>query len=312
MRKGRWPCLLNAALMVCLVSPAVFAAATTSTAATSKTAITTSTAITTMDDSGHRITLPAPARRIVSLAPHTTELLFAAGAGDAVVGVSSYSDYPAQASKLPSVGSSMQLDLEGIVALKPDLILAWSSGNNARQLQRLRELGFVVFDSEPRSFEGIARSLESLSLLAGTTLGIEAATALRQGVRKLSNAYAGRTKVSVFYQIWPSPMMTLNGSHIVSESLRLCGAENIFSALPQLAPTVSREAVVAANPEAIFISDEREQRFDSWLKFPEMRAVRHRNLFLIDGTVMNRAGPRLLTATENLCKQIETARKKLQ
>ena len=306
MRKGRWHCLLNAALMVCLVSPAVFAAATSSTSSG------ISTAITTMDDSGHRITLPAPARRIVSLAPHTTELLFATGAGDAVVGVSSYSDYPAQASKLPSVGSSMQLDLERIVALKPDLILAWSSGNNARQLQRLRELGFVVFDSEPRSFEDIASSLERLSLLAGTTQGIEAATALRQGVRKLSHAYAGKTRVSVFYQIWPSPLMTLNGRHIVSESLRLCGAENIFSALPQLAPAVSREAVVAANPEAIFISDEREQRFDSWLKFPEMTAVRHRNLFLIDGTVMNRAGPRLLTATENLCKQIETARKKLQ
>ncbi len=260
------------------------------------------------DDGGHRIALPSPAARIVSLAPHATELLFAAGAGAKVVGVSEYSDHPAEAKRLPSVGGSLQLDLERIVALKPDLIVAWKSGNSAAQLARLRALGYAVFDSEPRSFADIASSPERLGQLAGTGEGKVRAAQFRQKLQQLRERYAGRRAVKVFYQIWPSPLMTLNDEHIVSEAIRLCGGVNVFGQLKPLAPTVSREAVVRADPDAIFISDERPDAFDRWKAFAQMRAVKANHLFRIDGSVMNRAGPRLPDATATLCERIDEAR----
>lgn len=260
------------------------------------------------DDAGRRIVLPSPATRIVSLAPHATELLFVAGAGSKIVGVSDYSDFPAEARHLPSVGGSMQLDLERIVTLKPDLIVAWQSGNSPKQIARLRTLGFAVFESEPRRFDDVASSLERLGALAGSTQGREQAIQFRSRLNALRERYAGRSPVTVFYQIWPSPLMTLNDSHIVSEALRLCGGRNAFGNLRALAPTLSREAVVKADPDVIFASDERVDAFDRWRAFPRMKAVRSGHLFRIDGGVMNRAGPRLVEATETLCERIDRAR----
>ncbi len=268
-------------------------------------------AVSVTDDSGHVLNLPRPAERIVSLAPHATELLFAAGAGSKLVGVSEFSDFPPQASQLPSVGSSMQLDLERIVALKPDLIIAWRSGNHARQLERLRKLGYVVFDSEPRRLEDIARTLERFGTLAGSEQGRSAARAFRERQEVLRQHYTGKAPVRVFYQIWPSPLMTLNDKHIVSDALALCGGVNVFGKLPQLAPTISREAVVAAAPEAIFASDERNESWDRWRALRRLPAVRLGNLYRVDGAVMNRASPRMLDATESLCGQIDDARTKL-
>ncbi len=267
-------------------------------------------AVSAVDDSGHRITLPAPATRIVSLAPHTTELLFAAGAGTRLVGVSAYSDFPADAARLPSIGDATRADLERIIALKPDLIVAWTSGNHPAQLERLRALGFAVFDSEPRQFDDIATTLERLGTLAGSDQGRAAAMRFRAELQALRERYSARAPVTVFYQIWPSPLMTLNDAHIVSEAIRLCGGMNVFGTLAPLVPTVSREAVVRADPQAIFVSDEDGRAIDSWRKFAQLSAVRKDNLFRVDGSVMNRAGPRLPAATAWLCEQIDNARQK--
>ncbi len=288
------------------VLPAVFLPA-----ATAATAAAAPAAVSAVDDSGHRIALSAPAARIVSLAPHATELLFAAGAGARVVGVSAYSDYPSQARGLPSVGDAMRVDLERILALKPDLIVGWKSGNNAAQLARLRALGLAVFDSEPRKLDDIASTLERLALLAGSDEGRTAAAQFRAELQALRERYATRTPVTVFYQIWPSPLMTLNDAHIVSEAIRLCGGVNLFGSLAPLVPTVSREAVVNANPQAIFVSDEDAHGFDRWRAFGTLAAVRNAHLFRVDGSVMNRAGPRLAAATAGLCAQIDSARKKI-
>lgn len=271
----------------------------------------TCAAVSVTDDGGTIITLKAPATRIVSVAPHTTELLFAAGAGAAVVGVSAYSDFPAQTKRLPSVGNSARLDLERIIDLRPDLVVAWKSGNSARQIARLRQLGIPVFESEPRDFVAIATNIERLSTLAGTNAqGKTAATAFRQQLAALRQHYASRPTVRVFYQIWPSPLMTLNHAHLVSQALSLCGAENIFSALPQLVPTVGIEAVIAADPEAIFISDERTGSSNIWQRFTQLQAVQKKNIFNVNGTLMNRAGPRLLAGTAQLCEQLELARQR--
>jgi iron complex transport system substrate-binding protein len=268
-------------------------------------------AVTATDDGGHVLTLTYPAKRIVSLAPHATELVFAAGAGSKLVGVSEFSDYPPLARSLPSIGSSMQLDVERIVALKPDLIIAWQSGNNARQVARLRKLGYAVYESEPQRLADIPRTLENLGALTGTGQGIVAARDFRERQQALRQRYAGKVPVRVFYQIWPSPLMTLNDRHIVSDALALCGGVNVFGKLPQLAPTISREAVVAAKPDAIIASDERNESWDRWRALPQLTAVRLGNLYRIDGAVMNRAGPRMLDATDALCRQIDEARKRL-
>lgn len=268
-------------------------------------------AVSVTDDGGTVIMLKAPATRIVSAAPHTTELLFAAGAGKAVVGVSAYSDFPAQAKRLPSVGNSAQLDLERIIDLRPDLVVAWKSGNSTRQIERLRQLGIPVFESEPRDFAAIATNIDRLAILAGSSAqGKAAATAFRQQLATLRQQYASRSLVRVFYQIWPSPLMTLNHAHLVSQALSLCGADNIFGTLPQLVPTVGIEAVINADPEAIFISDERTDAGDMWQRFTQLQAVQKKNIFSVNGTLMNRAGPRLLQGTAQLCEQLESARQR--
>jgi len=262
------------------------------------------------DDSGQRVTLAAPARRIVSLAPHATELLFAAGAGTAVVGVSQYSDYPPPARRLPSVGGVAALDLERIVALKPDLIVAWASGNSASQIARLRRLGFPLFESEPHDFATVASSLERLARLAGSDAAGQAAAAdFRARRDALAARYGQRPPVRVFYQIWEQPLMTLSDSSLAGAALRLCGAQNIFGGLPQLAPTVGREAVLAADPEAIISADgPTPGDFSGWKRFARMTAVARGNLFSLDPDLMARASPRILDGTEALCRQLDLAR----
>ena len=291
---------------------ALFAAAIVfvSTSPSTTASTTTSATVSVVDDSGNTVTLTAPAQRIVSLAPHATELLFAAGAGNQVVGVSEYSDFPAAAKQLPSVGGSGQLDIERIVSLKPDLIVAWSSGNNRRQLARLRKLGLTVFESEPRNFEAIADSLERLGALVGRDEGRLHAQQFRQQVQTLEQHYAGRSPVTVFYQIWSAPLMTLNDAHIVSQAIRLCGGVNVFGQLKPLVPTISREAVLTANPDVIIVSDEKGNGLERWRSFKRMQAVASGNLMTIDGGTMNRAGPRVIEATRTLCEQIDDARKR--
>lgn len=268
-------------------------------------------AVSVTDDGGNIITLKTPASRIVSLAPHTTELLFAAGAGAAVAGVSAYSDFPAQAKRLPSVGNSAQLDLERIIRLRPDLVVAWKSGNAARQIAHLRQLGFPVFESEPRDFASIATNIDRLATLAGTSAqGKVAASAFLQQLAALRERYASASKLRVFYQIWPSPLMTLNETHLVSQALALCGAVNVFGALPQMVPVVGIEAVISADPDVIFISDERTGSNNIWQRYTQLQAVQKKNILQVNGTLMNRAGPRLLEGTAQLCEQLELARQR--
>ena len=269
-------------------------------------------AISVQDDAGHTVTLPAPAKRIISLAPHATELLYAAGAGDKLVAVGKFSDYPAQAQQLPSVGDSAALDLERIVALKPDLVVVWGSGNSATQIAKLRSLGLIIFESEPRDFATIASSLERLARLAGSDAsGLAAAENFRARLQRITQTYQQRAPVRVFYQIWREPLMTLNDEHMVSAAIRLCGGENIFGKLPRLAPTVGIEAVLQADPEVIIAgSSARDDTLDAWRRFPKLTAVARNNLFLLDSNTMTRAGPRILDGTNALCQHLDAARRK--
>lgn len=271
-----------------------------------------SASISVQDDAGHTVILAAPAKRIISLAPHATELLYAAGAGGALVAVGKFSDYPAEARQLPSVGDSAALDLERIVALKPDLVVAWGSGNSAQQIAKLRELGLSVFESEPRDYATIASSLERLAHLGGSdATGLAAAARFRARLQHITRTYQQRAKVRVFYQVWPEPLMTLNDEHLVSAAIRLCGGENIFGKLPRLAPTVGTEAVLQADPEVIIAgSSERDDALDAWRRFPKLSAVARNNLFTLNSDIMTRAGPRILDGTDALCQLLDAARRK--
>jgi iron complex transport system substrate-binding protein len=269
-------------------------------------------AITVLDDDGKPVTLPKPAQRIVAMAPHVTELLFAAGGGAKIVGAVSYSDYPEAAKRIPNIGSNRQIDMERVIAMKPDLIVVWMHGSSERQVDELRALGIPMFHSEPRKLDDIAASLQKMGKLMGTEAVAEpAAAALRKELGALRAKYASRPPVRMFYQVWDKPLYTLNGAHIVSDAIRACNGVNIFAPLKVTAPIVSVEAVLQKDPEAIFSTGEGSQNdggVDLWKPFTNMTAVKRNNLFRIDGNLLNRAGPRMIAGTAALCEKLELAR----
>jgi iron complex transport system substrate-binding protein len=265
-------------------------------------------ALEVVDDSGKLITLDAPAQRIISLAPHVTEQLFAIGAGEKIVGAVDYSDYPEAAKALPRVGGYSRLDLEQILALKPDLIVGWQSGNNTQQLERLETLGLTLYRSEPRHLDDIAEGMVRLSMLTGTQPQADKQAALfRNKVAELRVTAQGRSPRSVFYQIWNRPLMTVNGEHLINEVITLCGGRNIFAELPVLTPIVSEEAVIAADPEIIIASgmgQERPEWLDEWRRWPQLNAVKSERLYVINPSIIQRATPRLLKGAEVMCRQL--------
>lgn len=264
------------------------------------------------DDTGREVRLKGPAKRIITLAPHATEMLYAAGAGDRLVGTVEYSDFPPAAKKVPRVGSYDRFDLEAISALKPDLIIAWESGNPAAPVEKLKALGLNVYVSQPNRMEDVAGQLERLGQLAGTEATANAAAAqFRQRLETLRRNNAGKPKVRVFYQIWIAPLMTVGGPQIITSAINLCGGENVFGHLTQMAPTVSVEGVLAADPEAIVatgMGDARPEWLNDWNKWPRMTAVKRGNLFHIHPDLMQRHTPRILDGAEQLCADLDVAR----
>ena len=269
-----------------------------------------SAAITVRDDDGNAVILQKPAQRVIAMAPHVTELLFAAGGGDRIVGAVSYSDYPEAAKKLPNIGDNRQVDMERVLAMKPDLIVAWMHGSSERQIDALRQLGIPLFHSEPKKLDDIADSLQRLGKLMGTEAVAEPAAAdLRQKLAELTDKYAHRPTVRMFYQVWDKPLYTLSGAHIVSDAIRVCGGENIFASLKVTAPVVSIESVLQEDPEAIFGTAEKNYGgVNLWRQYPTMKAVRNDNLYTLDGNLLNRAGPRMIVGTAALCEKLELAR----
>ncbi len=270
--------------------------------------------VTVIDDRGQAVTLPGPARRIISLAPHVTELLFAAGAGGYIAGAVEYSNYPEAAKSIPRVGNNLQLDLERIVDLKPDLIVVWLHGNAQRQLDKLLKLGFPVFYNEPHRLGDIARSLEQFGRLAGTeAVALPAARAFSAHESELRTRFAGRSPVRVFYQVWENPLMTINGNQIINDVITLCGGRNVFADLKPLVPRVSVEAVLEADPEAIgtaIIDTRRQDGLESWKQWPHLTASARNNFFLIPADLISRPTPRVLEGAQQLCEDLDQARAK--
>ena len=264
------------------------------------------------DDAGQEVRLKAPAQRIVTLAPHAAESLYAAGAGDKLIGTVEYSDYPPAAKKVPRVGGYSRIDMEAVASLKPDLVIAWQSGNNMTQVEKLKALGLTVYVSQPNKMADVADQLERLGQLAGTeTVANAAAASFRKRLETLQTANASKPKVRVFYQIWKSPLMTVGGPQIISDAIRLCGGDNVFGNLGQMAPTVSVEAVLETDPEAIIatgMGDAKPEWLHDWDKWTRMTAVKRGNLFHINPDIMQRHTPRILDGAEKLCAHLDVAR----
>ena len=269
--------------------------------------------IVAQDDQGSRVVLDKPAGRIVSLAPSITELLYAAGAGKNLVGVVDYSDYPAAAMKIARVGGAGALDIERIASLRPDLVVAWKSGNPPGQIAQLEKLGIPIYYAEPRHLSDIPVDIERLGILAGSAeTAKRSAAEFDHKMALLRSRYSGKSPVSVFYEIWTAPVMTVNHEHIISDVMRLCGARNVFGKLPVLTPTLSLEAVLKADPEAIIAGGEGGKPppwLLDWKKW-DITASRKGNLFFIPADLISRPGPRILQGAQLFCSQVDEARNK--
>lgn len=270
--------------------------------------------IVVQDDTGATLRLTEPARRIVSLAPHVTETLFAAGAGAQIVGAVDYSDYPETAKRVPRVGGYSRLDLEAIAALQPDLVVGWASGNAPTHIDKLRALGIPVYLAQPERIDDVAKNLERYGQLAGTSAVAQvAAAAFRGRLQTLREKYGPRPKVRTFYQIWKQPLMTVGGGQVISDVIHLCGGENVFAGLKPLAPKVTVEAVIQTDPEVIIASGMGESRpewLDDWRRWKTLTAVQRDNLFFIPPDLIQRHTPRLVEGADRLCAHLETARGK--
>lgn len=269
-------------------------------------------AITVRDDAGLAVTVAKPALRVVSMAPSVTELLFAAGGGNQIVGAVNYSDYPEAAKRIPRIGSNREIDMELLISLKPDLIVAWRHNSSERQIEMVRRLGVPVFQSDPQTLDGIPDAVLRLGQLLGTDAAARTtATQLREQLAGLRAKYANRSTVRTFYQVWDKPLYTLSGKHILTDAMKLCGGENIFDKLTVTAPIVSIESVLQANPEAIIATAEKNYGgVELWKPYGTLAAVRSNNLFTLDGHLLNRAGPRMVQGTAAMCEVLEQARQR--
>lgn len=267
------------------------------------------------DDEGSLIQLDESATRIISLAPSLTELLYAAGAGEKIVGVVEYSDFPIAAKALPIVGRHDLLDMEKILQLQPDLIVAWQTGNPRASVNRLRELGLIVYIAEPKQLESIPSHIRRLAILAGTeSIATTVLDEFKSTLSALSNNYRAKAPVRTFYQVWDRPLISAGGNELINDIIELCGGVNIFADIELLAPKVSVEAVLIRNPQAIVASGmdiERPEWLDEWLAWEQLSAVETNSLFFVPPELLQRHTPRALLGAELMCEQIEQARTKL-
>jgi iron complex transport system substrate-binding protein len=264
-----------------------------------------------VDDGGHEVVLAHPARRIVALAPHLTELVYAAGAGDRLVAVGKYSDFPPEALAKPVISDAFAVNYEALARLRPDLVLVWGSGTPERTHAKLRTLGVPVYEVEIRSVAGLADTLRSIGRLAGTEGVAQArAQAVTNEWAALNATYGGRRPVRVFFQLWDAPLMTLDGQHLISSAISACGGVNVFAELPTLTATVSWEAAVQRDPELVMTagSPSEPARPGRWSAFPQVSATRHGEFGRIEGDLIARSGPRFVDGARELCVAIDRAR----
>jgi len=267
-------------------------------------------AITLQQADGSELQLDHPAQSIITLSPHLAELVYAAGVGDRLLATVEYSNYPAEAEALPRVGDAFRVDLERVISLKPDLVIAWQSGNPALAIGRLQELGLQTWVVEIRQPGEIASTLEQMGAAGGQPeAGQAAAEQSRLRLREIEQYGAGKPTVSYFYQVAERPLFTLNCEHLVSQSLAQCGGGNVFADEPVLAPQVSLEAVIVKDPAVIFapVLPGQADPLQNWQQWPRLQAVRQQRLYALPADEISRATPRMLDAIATACSLLHAA-----
>lgn len=248
---------------------------------------------------------------MVSVSPGATEMLFAAGAGAQVTATVEYSDEPPAARAVPRVGDVTAIDMERLVALRPDVVVAWPAGGNPAQRQKLVALGIPIYDQQVERLSDLPASLRRLGMLAGTQAAAErAARSLEARLATLARTYGARPggrRPTVLLQVWNRPIYTIGGKHLMSDALALCGARNVFADLPEPGPLVDIEAVIARNPDIIIAAappGEGAAWVADWQRFPTLAAVRSQRVVAFEDQALSRLGPSVVDATEELCRTI--------
>jgi iron complex transport system substrate-binding protein len=269
-------------------------------------------AITVRDDTNQTVTLTQPAKRIATLAPSLTEIVFAAGAGKQVIAVSAYSDFPIEAKNLPQVADFSGVALEALIAKKPDLVIAWKSGNRESDLKRIRSLGIALYVVEVAKMNDVPRALRDVGVLAGTSEVAEAAAKnFETRTEQLRKQFSGKSRVRVFFEISREPLMTVSDRHAIGEIITLCGGSNVFGDSSLLAFAPSLEKLVSLQPDAIiFPSAASGPNSAPWPRYAVLSAAKNEQIFRIDADPILRPGPRSIEGATQMCAALDTARMK--
>jgi iron complex transport system substrate-binding protein len=272
-----------------------------------------SSAVSVTDDTGHTLTLVRPPQKIVSIAPGATEMLFAAGAGSRVIATVEFSDEPEAARRVPRIGDSSAIDVERVVALRPDVVVVWEGGSNMGQVAQLERLKIPLYRHKVERLADFPGSLRRLGVLADTKADAEkAARDVETRLAELARTYGRGATLSVLLEVWNRPIYTVGGTHMMTDALRLCGARNIFDDLAQKGPAVDLEAVIARNPQVIVAvapTGVSQEWLDEWKRYPSMQAVRNNTLIPFEDARLSRLGPSALDGTEVLCQAIDRVRR---
>ena len=272
----------------------------------------TASQLSAIDDGGSKITLRGPAKRIIAMSPGLTEVVFELHAGSALVGVDEYSNFPLAAQGITRVNSSSAANYELILSLKPDLILAWKSGNGARIISRLRDLGLSVFVVEIQRVADIPALYRRLgSLLGQTARAKKLAEKFLDEIEVIRHSFQSQPEITVFYEVWDDPLMTLSGKHMLSDAISFCGGRNIFEDMVQIAPLINIESVAAADPQVI-ISGHNVEGLNNWRsrwsRWAAMQAVKKQHLYMVASDSLLRQSGRLVEGIRSLCENIQKAR----
>ncbi len=276
-----------------------------------------SLAVSVIDDTGKTITLDKPVKRIITLSPTLTEMIYAVGAEEMLVATVEYSNYPKAANDIPRIGNYEKFDMERLLLFKPDLVIGWMNANTANQLSQIEKLNIRVFRSEePRQFSDIAKALRTFgTLLAKESAAEQAAKEFEDKLAQLVSRNKDKVKLNVFYQVWYQPIYTIGGEHVISRVMQLCGLNNVFADARILAPKVTHEAVIKKNPDIIIsggMASARPEWLDNWKIWKSMTAIKKKNLFWIHPDLIHRQSPRILQGAEIMCQHADTARQRLK
>ncbi len=264
-------------------------------------------AINLTDDTCHALHLARTPQRIVALAPHVTELVYAVGAGAQLVGADSASDYPDEVRELQRIGDYSRIHFERVAALKPDLVIGWAGGNRASDIHKLRQMGLPVLLTDAHRLQDVARLLRLIGKATGQAQqGELAARDFERKLDALRRQYRNAPPRRVFYEVWERPLMTIGGPHWISDVLVLCGGRNIFSELAASAPAVSVEAVLARAPEVIVSGTDAPDVAPFWARFTTLPAVKRQAFIRIDASTLHRPTPRLLEGAATLCAKVQS------